>query len=64
MKHAKKDKIEKLLEKASVCEEKFRRFDPKRTRFSGAQRKNLLFAYNNMIRANKKLQKAEMAIEH
>lgn len=58
MEDKKQYKIEKLVNKASRCEEKFRRFDPKREKYSGAQRRNLFTAYNNMIRANKKLDKA------
>lgn len=55
----KRDKIEKLVEKASIREEHFRRFDPKRTRYNGAQLRGVTTAYNKMRRALNQLERAE-----
>ncbi len=58
-----REKIELLVEKASNREEVYRRFDPKRERYSGSQMKSFINAYNKMIRAEKKLEKALVNFE-
>ncbi len=62
MKKTKREEFEILLEEASEREEVFRRFDPRKERFSGSQRHNLICAYNAFQRATKKLKKAEMGL--
>ena len=62
MKRTKQQEIEILVEKASNCEEIFRKFNPKRCQYSGAQRQNLICAYNAFRRATKKLEKKQMSL--
>lgn len=60
MKKTTQQEIDILMERASEREEVFRKFNPRRERYSGYQRYKLICAYNNFQRATRKLEKKQL----
>ena len=59
MTKTKEQKIENYIERASLCEEMYRRYDPKRSSYSGDQKKSMQKLLNKKRKYEMKAKKLE-----